>query len=77
MDFKLMLSNIAKALVDEPADVNVVEEIDGDDVQLTLSVAEGDMGMVLGRHGKIAKAIRSVMKAAGNKYGKRITVEIR
>ena len=77
MDFKVMLSNIAKALVDEPNDVNVTEEIDGDDVQLTLSVAEGDMGMVIGRHGKIAKAIRSVMKAAGNKYGKRITVEIR
>ena len=77
MDFKVMLSNIAKALVDEPNDVNVTEEIDGDDVQLTLSVAEGDMGMVIGRHGRIAKAIRQIMKAAANTCGKRVTVEIK
>ncbi|MCD7787603.1 MAG: KH domain-containing protein, partial [Firmicutes bacterium] len=46
-------------------------------ITLTLSVAESDMGMVIGRHGKIAKAIRSIMKAAANSAGKRVNVEIK
>ena len=46
------------------------------EVKLTLTVAPDDTGMVIGRHGKIAKAIRSVMKVAGNKDGKHVTVEI-
>ena len=76
MDFKEILTNIARALVDEPDAVNVVEEVDGDDIELTLTVAENDTGMVIGHHGKIAKAIRSIMKAAGATCGKRIIVEI-
>ncbi len=77
MDFKEILTNIARALVDEPDAVNVVEEIDGDDIELTLTVAENDTGMVIGRHGRIAKAIRQIMKAAANTAGKRVTVEIK
>lgn len=76
MDFKKILTNIARAIVDEPDAVNVVENVNGDDIQLTLTVAEGDTGMVIGRHGRIAKAIRQIMKAAAATCGKRVTVEI-
>ena len=46
--------------------VNVIENVDGDNVVLTLVVAEDDTGMVIGRHGRIAKAIRQIMKAAAS-----------
>ena len=46
-------------------------------IELTLTVAESDTGMVIGRHGRIAKAIRQVMKAAANTCGKHVTVEIK
>ncbi len=68
---------MARAIVDEPDMVSVKEEQNGDTVTLTLNVAPDDMGLVIGRHGRIAKAIRSVMKAAANKTGKRVNVEIR
>ncbi|MBO5051247.1 MAG: KH domain-containing protein [Clostridia bacterium] len=77
MDYKQILADIARAIVDTPESVSVTEQIDGDNIELTLSVAPDDMGMVIGRHGKIAKAIRSLMKAAAANSGKRITVEIR
>ncbi len=77
MDLKQLLTDIARAIVDTPDAVNVVESIDGDNVELTLVVAEDDTGMVIGRHGKIAKAIRQVMKAAANTCGKHVTVEIK
>lgn len=77
MDLKLILTDIAKAIVDTPDAVVVEEEVEGDDVTLTLSVAEDDTGMVIGRHGKIAKAIRQIMKVAAVKYGKHVTVEIK
>ncbi len=77
MDYKQILADIARAIVDTPESVSVTESIDGDNIELTLSVAPDDMGMVIGRHGKIAKAIRSLMKAAAANSGKRITVEIR
>jgi len=77
MNFKEMLTNIARAIVDEPDAVNVTETVDGDDIELVLTVAENDTGMVIGRHGRIAKAIRQLMKAAANTCGKRVTVEIK
>ena len=77
MDFKKLLTDIARALVDTPDAVTVEEKTDGDDIELTLSVAENDTGMVIGHHGRIAKAIRQVMKAAANTCGKRVTVEIK
>ena len=76
MDLKQILTDIARAIVDTPDAVNVVENVDGDNVELVLTVAEDDTGMVLGRHGKIAKAIRQIMKAAANTCGKHVTVEI-
>ena len=77
MDLKQVLTNIARAIVDNPDAVVVEETVDGDDIELVLTVAEGDTGMVIGRHGRIAKAIRQVMKAAANTCGKHITVEIK
>ena len=77
LDLKQILTDIAKAIVDEPDSVTVVEEDNGNSVVLTLSVAGPDMGKVIGRNGRIAKAIRTVMKAATNAEGKKVTVEIR
>ena len=77
MELKQILTDIARAIVDNPDAVNVVENVDGDDVELILTVSEDDTGMVIGRHGKIAKAIRQIMKAAANTCGKRVTVEIK
>ena len=76
MDLKQILTDIARAIVDTPDAVNGVENVDGDNVELILTVAEDDTGMVIGRHGKIAKAIRQIMKAAANTCGKHVTVEI-
>ena len=77
MDLKILLTDIAKAIVDNPDEVNVVEEVDGDNIEFTLTVAEGDTGMVIGRHGRIAKAIRQIMKVAANTENKHVTVEIK
>ena len=76
-DLKETLSGIAKAIVDNPDEVSVVENVDDTSVELVLSVAADDMGMVIGRHGRIAKAIRTVMKAAATGSGKKVNVEIR
>ena len=76
MDLKQILTDIARAIVDTPDAVKVTETVDGDNVELVLTVAEDDTGMVIGRHGKIAKAIRQIMKAAANTCGKHVTVEI-
>ena len=76
-DLKETLSNIAKAIVDSPDEVTVCESSEGKKVNLILNVAEDDMGMVIGKHGKIAKAIRTVMRAAANADGKDVNVEIR
>ncbi|MBE6627422.1 MAG: KH domain-containing protein [Ruminococcaceae bacterium] len=71
------LVDIAKAIVDSPEEVKVVETQDDNTITLTLTVAPDDMGMVIGRHGKIAKAIRTVIKAASANCGKKVNVEIR
>ena len=76
MDYKQILADIARAIVDTPEEVKVEETVEENEVKLLLTVAPDDTGMVIGRHGKIAKAIRSVMKVAGNKEGKHVTVEI-
>ena len=70
------LTNIAKAIVDTPEEVRVTRTEDERTITLTLTVAPDDMGMVIGRHGKIAKAIRSVIKAASANCGKRVSVDI-
>ena len=76
-DLKETLANIARAIVDSPEDVvvTVTEETESS-ISLKLSVATGDMGKVIGKHGKIAKAIRQLMKAAANGTGKKVTIDI-
>ncbi|MBE6595989.1 MAG: KH domain-containing protein [Ruminococcaceae bacterium] len=74
---KEILLDIARAIVDHPDDVVVVEQENHDEITLVLSVHADDMGMVIGRHGRIAKAIRSVMKAAAGTCGKKVNVEIK
>lgn len=76
-DLKQTLINVAKAIVDHPDDVNVLETKEGNKVTLVLNVAETDMGMVIGKGGKIAKAIRTVMRAAASADGMEVNVVIR
>ena len=69
---KQILIDIAKALVSKPEEVVVVEREDGNVLHLELSVAPEDMGKVIGKQGRIAKAIRSVMKACATKENKKV-----
>ena len=74
---KELLETIDRALVQNPDDVKVVEEDKDGEIVLTLSVNEQDMGKVIGRSGRIAKAIRSVMSAAASKADVKVSVDIR
>ena len=76
-DLKETLRNIAAAIVDSPDEVVVLCEETENSINLTLSVAPEDMGMVIGKNGRIAKAIRTVIKAASADLGKRVNVDIR
>jgi len=76
MDLQEILTNVAKAIVDTPDAVKVSKEETDTAIVLTLSVAEKDMGMVIGKHGKIAKAIRTIIKAASAGNGKKVSVDI-
>jgi predicted RNA-binding protein YlqC (UPF0109 family) len=71
-----LLLFLARSLVDEPEKVEVEGRETDSRVDLTLRVAQGDMGKVIGRGGRIVKAIRIVMKAASVKENKRVNVEI-
>ena len=73
---KEVLEIIAKALVEKPEEVSVTEIDDGDGIILELRVADGDMGKVIGKQGRIAKAIRTVVKAAASIENKRVSVDI-
>ena len=73
---KEIVEVIAKSLVDHPESVRVTEKQDGDQLLLELRVAEDDMGKVIGRQGRIAKALRTVVKAAATRENKKVTVEI-
>ncbi|MEF9955241.1 MAG: KH domain-containing protein [Clostridium sp.] len=73
---KKLVEVIAKALVDNPDEVLVTESVKDDEIVLELSVASSDMGKVIGKQGRIAKAIRSVVKAAASKEDKKVIVEI-
>ncbi len=73
---KELVEVIAKALVDNPEEVVVSESLKGDDTLIELKVAPADMGKVIGKQGRIAKGIRSVVKAAASKEDKKVIVEI-
>ena len=73
---KGLVEVIASALVDSPEDVVVTETEDEKQIVLNLTVAPEDMGKVIGKQGRIAKAIRTVVRAAGSKGDKKIMVDI-
>ena len=73
---KELVEVIAKALVDNPDEVVVTEKEEGKNITVELHVAASDMGKVIGKQGRIAKAIRSVVKAASSKDKKNVDVEI-
>ena len=73
---KELLEAIAKALVDYPDEVSVTEVEAEKSLILELHVSKDDMGKVIGKQGRIAKAIRAVVKAAAVKENKRVVVEI-
>jgi uncharacterized protein len=72
-----LLAELARRLVDEPDAVRV-EQIDGDDGALVfrLHVAEGDVGKVIGRQGRIARALRTLVRAGGPNAGRRLQLDI-
>lgn len=73
---KGLLEVIAKSLVDNPDEVMVTEKETEKGLVLELKVAPSDMGKVIGKQGRIAKAIRSVVKAAASRENKQVSVEI-
>ena len=73
---KGLLEVIAKSLVDNPDEVVVTEKETEKGLVLELKVAPSDMGIVIGKQGRIAKAIRSVVKAAASRENKQVSVEI-
>ncbi len=73
---KELVEVIAKALVDNPEEVVVEEKQEGKNTTVSLHVAPSDMGKVIGKQGRIAKAIRTVVKAATVNDNKRVDVEI-
>jgi predicted RNA-binding protein YlqC (UPF0109 family) len=74
-DVRALVEQIAKALVDEPDQVSV-NQIDGETTVLELTVAANDLGKVIGRQGRVARAFRALVGAAGIRSHKRFTLEI-
>ena len=75
-NMKELIEDIAKALVDTPEDVSV-RQVDGEQVTvLELKVAPGDLGKVIGKQGRTARSIRTLLGAAGMKLNRRFTLEI-
>ena len=73
---KVLVEVIARALVDNPDEVVVSEKTDGRNIMIELHVAPSDMGKVIGKQGRIAKAIRAVVKAASTRENLKVDVEI-
>ncbi|QFJ55541.1 KH domain-containing protein [Pseudobutyrivibrio xylanivorans] len=73
---KELVEVIAKSLVDNPEEVVVSEKEDAKSIVVELRVAPSDMGKVIGKQGRIAKAIRAVVKAAASKIDKKVIVDI-
>ena len=73
---KELVLDIAKALVDNPGEVKIEETIKEDEIILKLSVSQDDMGKVIGKQSRIAKAIRTVIRSAANREDKKVSLEI-
>jgi predicted RNA-binding protein YlqC (UPF0109 family) len=74
-DMRALIEQIAKALVDDPQNVTV-EQIEGETTVLELRVAPGDLGKVIGKQGRTARSMRTILGAAGMKLRRRFTLEI-
>jgi len=73
---RAMIEYVAKAIVDAKGEVYTDEYIDGDETVIELEVAEADLGKVIGRAGRVARALRNLLSAAGSKLDKRYALEI-
>ena len=73
---KELLTYIVQNLVDDPAQVSVTERKADGEIILEVRVADGDMGKVIGRNGRIVKQIRILMRAVAQRKGKKVSVEI-
>ena len=73
---KELVEYIAKSLVDDPTEVRVVVKQDRREIRVELKVAEGDMGRIIGRNGRVANAIRALMRAAAARRGERTSLDI-
>lgn len=73
---KELIEFMARAIVDDPDSVVVTEENDGDQIVFRLKVAEADMGRVIGKQGRIANAMRTLLKVAAIRQGARAVLEI-
>ena len=73
---KEFLEYVARSLVEKPDEVTVEVQEDGDEVTLTLVVNEHDMGRVIGRDGRIANAMRSLLRVMGARDGRHVELEI-
>ena len=73
---KELVLDIAKALVDNPDAVVIEETRKNDEIILKLTVSQDDMGKVIGKQGRIAKAIRTVIRSAANREDKKVSLEI-
>jgi predicted RNA-binding protein YlqC (UPF0109 family) len=73
---RTLIEQIAKAIVDAKDEVFVDEYEDGDETVIELEVAEADLGKVIGRSGRVARALRNLLSAAGSKVDKRYALEI-
>jgi uncharacterized protein len=73
---KDLIEYIAKSLVDDPSQVKVTEDRRGSSVVLELTVAPEDMGRVIGRSGRVANAMRTLLRVSATKKGKRATLDI-
>lgn len=76
MESKELVSYIVKALVDYPDEVNIKEVEGGRSIILELNVKQEDIGKVIGKNGRIARAIRTIIGAAATKSGRRVLLEI-
>ena len=73
---KDLIEFIAKSLVDDPTEVQVIERHRRGELRLQLSVAEEDMGRVIGRNGRVANAMRSLLRVAASRKGVRASLDI-
>ena len=73
---KELVEIIAKALVDNPDEVVVTDTGDDKELTISLTVAQSDMGKVIGKNGRIAQSIRTVVKAAASKDSRKINVKV-